>query len=117
MFFSSSSIARPFAPPGGWDAFDAWMACWSSDSIALRASRLGVIWPFSQRFTVETVTPIACANSSWVMFKRFLNAAIDDPLKVASELILYSFPLSDFLRRKCTSRAMCCGGLELRKGR
>ena len=52
--------------------------------------------PFSQRFTVETVTPIACANSSWVMFKRRRKALIGEPNDCVSVGI--ASPFAEHLR-------------------
>src|SRR5262245_8632146 len=38
----------------------------ANSRMTLQASLLGAAWEFSHRFTVETVTAMACANSSWV---------------------------------------------------
>ena len=89
-------------------------ACDASPCIALRARRLGSMCPFSQRLTVETVTPIEWANSSWVMLKRWRSDWIRLPCwlllnDISSLLFSSTEHRAGMSSAKCTARASPIG--------
>src|SRR5437867_12517888 len=65
--------------------------------MTLRASRDGVEWSFSQRFTVEAVTAISCANSSCVRPSLWRKTRTRVPIEGDAENACWPGPESSFM--------------------